>query len=123
MENLDSASLLELILMSEASIDYQVEFWLTVTFATIVASFAARKLLSKIMRSIISALYVMATFVFVSRWYYSALDIFAFTEALASQGIESSPAFGTALARMVLMGFGTFTTLYFVNFSTKGRKP
>ncbi len=81
MDKLDSASLLELILLSESSIDYQVEFWLTVSFATIIASFAARRLLNRKMRWMISFLYLTATFVFASRWYYNSLDISEFTQA------------------------------------------
>ena len=36
MNELEPASLLELILLTESAIDYQIEFWLTVSFATIV---------------------------------------------------------------------------------------
>ena len=119
MDKLDPASLLELVLLSEASIDYQVESWLTVSFAIIVASFAARHVLTAKMRWIISSLYVIATCVFVSRWYYNGIDITAFTEALVSQGLESPLPHLTSLSRIILIAFGTFTTLYFVHSSSR----
>lgn len=115
MDKLDPASLLELVLLSEASIDYQVESWLTVSFAIIVASFAVRHVLTTKMRWIISFLYIIATSLFVSRWYYNGIDIGVFTEALVLQGFESPLPHLTRLSRIVLIAFGSFTTLYFVH--------
>ena len=43
MDQLSPGELYELILLGEASIDSQFQLWLTCTFATIVASVAARQ--------------------------------------------------------------------------------
>jgi len=115
MDQLSPGELLELILLSEASIDLQVQLWLTATFATIVASFAARHQLTPKMRWIVSFLYVLATFVFASRWYYEVGDLLAYTEALAKAGIDNPMPFATGLSRIVLMSFGTLATLYFIH--------
>ena len=110
------AELLELILLSESSIDSQIQFWLTTTFATIVASFAGRNLLDKRMRFIVSALYLSATFVFASRWYYDVVDISQYQDMLAVLGYESTPPLATAVGRMFLMATGTLATMFFVRF-------
>ncbi len=80
------AEIRELILLSEASIDYQIQFWLTVTFATIVASFAARNLLAPKLRALITSLYLTATFVFASRWYRSCVSPCKFSSAYWTPG-------------------------------------
>ncbi len=115
MDSLTSAELLELLLLSEAAVDYQVEFWLTVSFATIVASFAARHLLTKKMRWLVSFLYLASTFVFVSRWYYNAYDALIYNEVLTSRGIEMPVGYVSGVARMILFAAGTLATVYFLN--------
>ena len=113
------AELLELILMSEESIDTQFQFWLTTTFATIIASFAARDLLNRSMRMLISALYLSATFVFASRWYYEGVDLFRYGEMLDGLGFQSEVPVATAFSRVLLMSLGTLATIYFVHIQTR----
>jgi hypothetical protein len=115
MDQLSPGELYELILLGEASIDSQFQLWLTCTFATIVASFAARHLLTKKMRWIVSALYLLATFVYVSRLYYDGVVIFAHRDALSQAGLEHPAVFVTGIGRAATMIFGTFATLYFVH--------
>ncbi len=107
--------------MAEASIDTQFQSWLTVTFATIVASFASRNLLTKSMRMLVVALYLVATFVLVSRWIYDAQDIRIYADMLATLGYIEGVPLATALSRMLLVALGTFSTLYFV-FATAHEK-
>ena len=114
MEQPSIADLLELIMMAESSIDTQFQFWLTVTFATIVASFVARNLLTSKMRMITSALYLVATFVLASRWYYDAQDIVVYIEMLATLNYTNPPPIATSFSRMLLMVLGTFATIYFL---------
>ena len=114
MEQLSPGELLELIVLGEASIDVQFQRWLTSTFATIVASFAGRHLLTTKMRWIVSVLYVLATFVFVSRWYYDGVDLFAYRVLLTQAGIDDPIPIATLLSRLVLILSGTLATLYFV---------
>ena len=115
MDQLTAAELLELILLSEAAVDYQVEFWLTVSFGTVIASFAARHLLTQRMRWLISALYLCATFLFVTRWINNAGDALMYVEALRSHGIEMVVGYTSGFGRMVLFFIGTLGTLYFVH--------
>ena len=110
------AELRELALLSEASIDLQIQYWLTVTFATIVASFAARNALTRKLRLIVTALYLTATFMFVSRWYYKAIDLFQYSEMLEGIGGGGPIPVATIVSRIVLMLLGTLATVYFVYF-------
>jgi hypothetical protein len=114
MNQLSPGELYELILLGEASIDAQFQLWLTCTFATIVASFAARSLLTKKMRWIVAALYLLVTFVYVSRLYYDGVVIFAHRDALSQLGLEHPSVFVTGVGRVVTMFFGTLATLYFI---------
>ena len=114
MEQPTIAELLELIMMSESSIDTQFQSWLTITFATIVASFVARNVLTPKIRMITSSLYLVATFVLASRWYYDGQDIVVYIEMLATLDFTSPPPIAASLSRMLLMVLGTFATLYFV---------
>jgi hypothetical protein len=122
MDQLSPGELYELVLLGEASIDSQFQLWLTCTFATIVASFVARHHLTQAMRWIVSALYLLATFVYVSRWYYDATVIFTHRDALGQAGIEHPSVTVTLVARAVTMLFGTFATLYFVHLKA-GSEP
>jgi len=92
----------------------QFQFWITVTFATIVASFAARNILSNKLRALISILYLTATVVFASRWYYDVGDILIYQELLLELQYENNPPLITSLSRMFLMLIGTFGTIYFI---------
>jgi hypothetical protein len=117
MNQLSPGELYELILLGEASIDAQFQLWLTCTFATIVASFAARNLLTTKMRWIVAALYLLVTFVYVSRLYYDGVVIFAHRYALFQLGLEHPSVFVTGAGRALTMIFGTLATLYFVCFN------
>ena len=91
MEQLSPAELLEFIMLHESVIDSQLQFWMTATFAIVVASFAARDVLTHRMRLIVSGLYLVATFVFASRWLYAVLDILVYATALSDIGITMLP--------------------------------
>ena len=119
MQDPTVAELLELILMSESSIDIQAQFWITVTFATIVASYAARESLSNKLRALVSTLYLIATVVFASRWYYEVLDILIYEEMLRELGYENNTPILTGISRIALMLVGTVSTIYFIYFGKR----
>ncbi len=115
MEQLSPAELLEFILLHESVIDSQLQFWMTATFAIVVASFAARGVLTHRMRLLAAGLYLVATFVFASRGLYAVLNIVVYATALSDIGITALPVpRATIVGRIVLMSFGTLMTLYFV---------
>ena len=115
MGSVTTTDILELILASEQFIDDQIEFWLTVTFATIVASFAGDRLLTVRNRIIVSVLYLLATILFMSRWYYEYLDLTLYFEILVSRDVSLEEPVITIFSRVVLVVAGTLAMLYFVN--------
>ena len=118
MEHLSVSEILELTLLSESAVDAQVQFWLTATFATIVASVVGRSLLTRKLRALILSLYLTATFVFVSRWIYEAIDLNNYQEMLNQIGYENTPPTLTIIGRFVLIVFGTCATAYFIYFNS-----
>ena len=117
LDSVSTSEILQLMLQHEQFIDSQVEFWLTVTFATIVASFIGKNALTKAMRRIATVLYLVASAVFVSRMLYEGQDLFNYIDVLESRGVFLNPPYITVIARSVLIILGISATVYFVNFS------
>lgn len=115
MDQLSAGELLELILLGESSIDVQFQLWLTITFATIIAGFAARRLLTRQLRWAVTVLYLLATVVVASRWYYDAQDIFLYRQWLTQTGFETPRPIVTMATRVLLMIVGTLAAIYFLH--------
>jgi hypothetical protein len=114
MDQYSAAELTELWLMSQSEINAQFEFWLTVSFAVIVASFIGRKRLNRNLRFVVALLYSLAVIVFVSRWYYAVGEAQMFRAALLESGVALSTPWITAIARVTLVALGTLTALIFL---------
>ena len=112
--------LMNLVLAREQNIDVQVQFWLTTTFATIVAAFAGREHLSQKLRHIVATLYLLATLTFVSRWYYDAVAILSYASQISELVKGASPPIVTIVSRVLLITCGTLGTIYFIYFSANG---
>ncbi len=107
----------ELVLLIEASIDAQFEFWLTVTFATVVATFIADEKLTRTLRLVIAVSYVLATAVIASRWFYETSKILELSSTLENEQFNAFPVpVVTIVARVLLVAGGSLATLYFVCF-------
>ncbi len=61
MDSIASADLMELVLLQRESFDFQLQFWITATFAVIVASFVAGQKLTVRYRLVLGALYLLTT--------------------------------------------------------------
>jgi hypothetical protein len=99
------AELLQLFLDVNQDIDTQFQFWISITFAVLVASFVADERLSRMERLVVTALYLCAAMILLQR-YLSALlhmqDVFRFFD----ESGFSRPAVPEAAARLRL---GLFT--------------
>jgi hypothetical protein len=123
VDQLSTGELLELILLGESSIDVQFQLWLTITFATIIAGFAARRLLTQPLRWALTVLYLLATFVVASRWYYDAQDIFTYRKLLEQAGFDAQPPVVTIASRVLLMFVGTLAAIYFLHTNSTDDEP
>ena len=104
----------EIILATEQVVDIQFQFWLTTSFATIVAAYAGRNRLTTGLRHIVVVLYLLATLTFISRWYYAGLDLAEYRLMLEELGRELNAPWGTLFSRLALMICGSLVTVFFV---------
>lgn len=114
MDQLSPAELLGLKNLQESFADAHIYYWLTTTFTTIVAAGAGREILTTRMRLIVSGLYVLASFVFVSRWIAESLEIFRYYPPLAEFGISTTFPRATVYGQTFLFLAGTVSTPNFV---------
>lgn len=120
METLSIAEALELIRINEAAIVTQFQTWLTITFATIVAVFAGKELLSFHIKWLITTLYLSASVTITGICVYLAESNVLHIGILKSRGVTfASPTFA-GIALFVLIIVGMLTTCYFIHMqSTK----
>ena len=114
MDEFSPAELAELFILEQSEINLQFEFWLTVTFAVIVASFVAGTQLVQKLRVAAAFLYVLAVVVFLSRVYYAANDVELFKAALNEAGVAMQTPWVTLFSRASLVVLGTAATLLFL---------
>lgn len=115
MNTLTVVQILELIRINEAAIVTQFQTWLTITFATIVAVFSAKELLTFKMKWLITTLYLCASITLASIAVYLAENNVISIALLKSRGVEfASPLFaGVSLFCVVIIGM--ITTCYFIH--------
>jgi len=108
VEQYSAAELTEIALSATSMADVQFQYWLTVTFAAVVAAFVAGQRLNLLLRSIAAVLYLLTAILLVSR-FYSAVTIFGFMwSALADRGIEipSNPVAWLFRGSVFVLGTG-----------------
>ena len=114
MDQISAAELVELFYIRESVIDVQFQYWLTITFAVIVASFVAKGHLNKTLRSAVALLYLLATVVLISRWYYVAMDVAQLFGQLQELGVSTDIPWVTIISRVFLVALGTSAALIFL---------
>lgn len=114
MDQFSPAELAELFFIRESAIDAQFQFWISITFAVIVANFAASKRLSSRARVVIALLYTLAVVVLVSRMYYVAIQLIQFREQLEAIGVVINFPTVTVYSRGVLVALGTSASIVFL---------
>jgi hypothetical protein len=118
------ADLLALFLDVNQDIDTQFQFWISITFAVLVASFVADEKLSRAERSVVTVLYLSAAAILLFR-YLSAVtlvqDVLGLFDA---SGIERPIVATTAgRLRIALFTLGSLVTAASVLFPKFGAKP
>jgi undecaprenyl pyrophosphate phosphatase UppP len=115
MDSLTIAEILELIRINEEAMATQFETWLTITFATIVAVFAGRNLLTRLMRQLITLLYLLASLSVTAMTLYLAESNAHFTATLASREVSVAPPVFAGAVFLLLFLAGVGTTVYFIH--------
>ena len=115
MEQYSPAELSELFLQAQALIDTQFQYWMSITFAVVVAGFVAGKRLTLRLRCIVGVLYALATFTLLIRTMTTGADAVAIANTLQESGsiiFHTGPSI--ILSRLLLFGLGKIAALYFL---------
>jgi hypothetical protein len=98
--------------------DRNFEFWISASFAVILAFHFSGDRLTTLMYRLITFLYCSATVLFVARWSVAALQYASFRQQLLDMGasieISGNVMEGIiTLAYVIVIGLGTAGTIYF----------
>jgi hypothetical protein len=119
------ADLLQIFLDVNQDIDTQFQFWISITFAVLVASFVADERLSTAERIVVAALYLCAATILLQR-YMSALSHLQTTMRLFDESGIARPQVATLAGqlRLTLFTFGSLVaagSVLFPRFGTRRR--
>ncbi|RLQ21228.1 hypothetical protein DWB85_13025 [Seongchinamella sediminis] len=118
MEELTLAEILELIRINEEAMVIQFQTWLTITFATIVAVFAGRNLLTGLMRWLVTLLYLLASLAVTALSIYLAENNALLVTILAARDVAVAAPVFAGITSFVLFLAGVGTTVYFIHMKT-----
>ena len=115
MDQYSLAELTELYFSATTSMDAQFQFWLSVTFAVVIAGFIAGDRLTKKLSYLAAILYGLATFVLIARFIDAAIFPGMLRDSILEAGVEI-PNFNSVVvvARFSLLILGTLAALYFL---------
>lgn len=111
MDQIPTSDLLGHLLAQRASIDLQFQFWLTITFAVIVAAFVTGRRLHYGLRVLAATLYLLASIHLASRWIHDGAVGARWVEELARRGVDIGVPWTAVWLRMTLMAFGTISAM------------
>ena len=115
MESLTVADALELIRLNEEAMSTQFETWLTITFATIVSVFVGKHLINRVIKWLVTLLYLLASLMVVAMSIYLAESNARIITDLAARGVEVSGPVFAGIVAFILFICGVGTTIYFIH--------
>ena len=122
MNDIDTAYLLELSFLAEASIDVQFQAWMAISFAVIVASYSGRASLDNMTRALVAIAYFLAAYALFARWATEANRLIQFNEILLARAVDVTPIFFSGQARLITYIIGTIVTISSVYYFGKSDK-
>ena len=116
MEALTNGELIELAFVASGHISTQFQFWLSVTFALIVACFVAQDQLGFRVRIALAILYLTATFLIFYRMAASGLNGTRLSNEIEQRGIEWTPLAANWLGfiKLFLVIFDVSAAIWFL---------
>jgi hypothetical protein len=118
MDHYSNAELTTFLFLAWEDLDRQFYFWITVTFATIVAAFAADDRFRRPLRYVAAALYVLAAVILYIRYMVIAEAIgqlrlqLISRDALVSDAISLTVGTLTPILRQLIFLVGTIAAVY-----------
>lgn len=115
MESISNAELLEIIVIAFSELEALFQYWLSVTFALLVASFVAKEYFSNNVRIIIGTLYTVSTAIAVYRYTILGVNGLMLVDELSSRGVQwAGINVWVGGARVALIVLGSITTIWFL---------
>ena len=113
MDQISNAELIELTFSSVALFAAEFQYWMSVTFAVVVAAFVAGERLSKSVRLWVATLYLFVSVLFAAR-YYSTLSVASeLGRHLAMRDLPETQGAGLIVVlRLLVFVLGTGTVLW-----------
>ena len=87
MEAFSAAELIELTLIANELLDAQFEYWLSISFAAVVATFIGGDYLSRKMRYVLVVLYLLASTLLIFKY----LSVLGWTTNISTLSAEVTP--------------------------------
>jgi len=115
MDTVTTAQALELVRINEAAITTQFQTWLTITFASIVAVFSGKELLSLHIKWLVTVLYMSASVTITGMCIYLAEANVLLISLLQSRDVTIASPLFASIALFVLVIMGMLTTCYFIH--------
>ena len=102
-----------------ALMDSTFQFWLSASFAVIIATHFAAEKLSRLVRRLVSTLYLTATILFLTRVMHVGYQFFSYNDMLIAEGLAPFPSHPAArviisVGMLTIMVLGTIGTLYYM---------
>ena len=114
MNDVSTSDLLALVFTQRGNIDLQFQFWLTITFAVIVATYSAGDRLDHRLRVMAAVLYLLATVHLATRWIYDGSVASRWVDVLHARGVDIGIPWFAVYMRMALMVLGTTAAVVFL---------
>jgi hypothetical protein len=117
VEAFSAAELIELTLIANELLDAQFEYWLSISFAAVVATFIGGDYLSRKMRYVLVVLYLLASTLLIFKY----LSVLGWTTNISTLSAEVTPGIletplglPTFFVRLTLFFGGLVTTVWFI---------
>jgi hypothetical protein len=117
MQEYSYAELTEFLFLAQSTMDTQFQYWVTLTFAAVVAAFLAGEALLSTVRILAAVLYLMASLVLILRFASAGLTTIGIRGFLDAANASVVNSFGLSVLpvlRMPLLIFGTVAVTYFL---------
>jgi hypothetical protein len=112
---MDPAAIRELIALESSQIDASFEYWLSASFAVVVAAYAARESLSRLARYILSGAYLIFTIGTLLKFWADVSEIVQLSELLIGTDFDARtvPNWLAAGARVFMyLFFSSIVTMF-----------
>jgi hypothetical protein len=117
MSNVSEASVIDLFYSAVALSDSILQFWISITFAVIVATHFVGKRIGSTMYLLMASLYGLVSIVSIARYLGASVQLIHYVDALREAGEWPVPGIYSVIAgygTLLLLGLGTVGTLYFM---------